>query len=207
MPAIDVINAKREVVGKLDLSDDLFGEVGNTHVVWEVVRHHLAAQRSGTHAVKTRGDVRGGGAKPWRQKGTGRARVGSSRNPLWRHGGITHGPVPRDYDHPMPRRKRRVAVARVLASMIQSKQLTVVDQIGLDAPKTKAFRGLVGGLGADRALVMVAHADEGLMRASRNLAAYKVIEPQAVNAHDLLKYRHLVATREAMASLQEMLSR
>ena len=206
MPSVNVVNASREVVGTLDLSDELFGEVGNTHVVWEVVRHHLAAQRSGTAKVKDRSEVRGGGKKPWRQKGTGRARVGSSRNPLWRHGGTVQGPEPRDYDHPMPRRKRRVAVSRVLASMLKGKRLTVVDQLGVSEPRTKAFKGLLGGL-THRALILVDKADDSLVRASRNLSEYKVIVPQAVNAYDLLKYRHLVATRDALARLQEILQR
>ena len=207
MASVDVVNSRREVVGSLELSDELFGEVGSSHVVWEVVRHHLAAMRSGTAAVKDRGAVSGGGKKPWRQKGTGRARVGSSRNPLWRHGGTVQGPEPRDYDHPMPRRKRRVAVRRVLASMLKSKRLTIVDQLGLAEPKTKAFKGLLGSFGAGRALILVEKADDSVMRASRNLREYKVIEPQAVNAHDLLKYRHLLATRDAMARLQELLQR
>jgi large subunit ribosomal protein L4 len=206
MASVNVVNGNREVVGTLELSDELFGEVGSTHVVWEVVRHHLAAQRSGTAAVKDRGAVSGGGKKPWRQKGTGRARVGSSRNPLWRHGGTIQGPEPRDYDHPMPRRKRRVAVRRVIASMLQSKRVTVVDQLGLKEPRTKAFKGLLGGFG-DRALVLVTAADDSLVRASRNLSEYKVVEPQAINAYDLLKYRQLVATRDAMDRLQEILQR
>src|SRR5205085_3129343 len=113
MPTVDVYNSGRQVVGSLELSEDVFGDVGSSHVVWEVVRHHLAARRSGTHATKTRADVSGGGKKPWRQKGTGRARVGSSRNPLWRHGGTTHGPQPRDYDYALPRKKKRVAARRV----------------------------------------------------------------------------------------------
>ena len=208
MPSVDVINSQRQVVGRVDLSDEIFADGGSSHVVWEVVRHHLAARRSGTHQVKTRGDVSGGGKKPWRQKGTGRARVGSSRNPLWRHGGTTHGPVPRDYDHPLPKRKRRVAVTRVLASMIKSNRLTVVDQLAVSEPRTKSFKALVGGLGVgERALLLVSKTDEGLVRASRNMKTFKIVEPQALNAYDLLKFRNLVGTREAVERLQEVLSR
>jgi len=208
MPSVDVINAQRQKVGSLDLSDDLFGEVGSSHVVWEVVRHHLAAQRSGTHQVKTRADVSGGGKKPWKQKGTGRARVGSSRNPLWRHGGITHGPQPRDYDYALPKQKRRVAVRRVIASLLKDQRVTVLDGLNLGEGRSKALKGLVGSAGLpDRALLLVEKADENLSRASANFREYKVALPEGLNAYDLLKFRHLVATRGALTRLQEVLGR
>lgn len=207
MPAVDVVDNSKNVVGSIELQDELFGEVGSTHVVWEVVRHHLAAQRRGTHATKTRGEVSGGGRKPWRQKGTGRARVGSTRNPIWRHGGVSHGPQPRDYDHPMPRKKRRVALRRVVASMLADQRVTVLDSLEVE-PKTKAMRRLLEGLGLDEhALVVVREPDANLRRASGNLRGLKVSTPEGVNAYDLLKHRHLLATREAMERLQEVLSR
>jgi len=208
MPTIDVVNASRQKVGSLELSDEVFGDVGSSHVVWEVVRHHLAARRSGTHATKTRGEVSGGGRKPWRQKGTGRARVGSSRNPLWRHGGTTHGPQPRDYDFAMPRKKKRVAARRVLASMLRNERITVVDDLRLDQPRTKAFRGAVAQLGLPKkALVLVSEVDDNLRLAARNLSEFKLTQPDGVNAYDLLRYRHLLATREAMGRLEEVLAR
>lgn len=208
MPNVDVVNSSRQVVGQLELSDEVFGDVGSSHVVWEVVRHHLAARRSGTHATKTRADVSGGGKKPWRQKGTGRARVGSSRNPLWRHGGTTHGPQPRDYDYALPRKKKRVAARRVLTSMLSKNRITIVDELRLDVPRTKSFRGAVENLGLPpKALVLVNEVDDNLRLASRNLREFKVLQPDAVNAYDLLRYRHLLATREAMGRLQEVLSR
>jgi large subunit ribosomal protein L4 len=206
MPTIDVVNGSRQVVGTLELSDEVFGDVGTSHVVWEVVRHHLAARRSGTHATKTRADVSGGGKKPWRQKGTGRARVGSSRNPLWRHGGTTHGPQPRDYDYPLPRKKKRVAARRVLASMLGNARVTVIDALQLSEPRTRAFLGAVGGLGLPpKALILVTEIDDNLRLASRNISEFKVTRPEGVNAYDLLRYRHLLATREAMDRLQEVL--
>lgn len=208
MPSLDVLDRSREVVGSVDLSDELFGEVGSTHVVWEVVRHHLAARRRGTAATKTRAEVSGGGRKPWRQKGTGRARVGSTRNPLWRHGGVTHGPQPRDYDYPLPRKKKRVATRRVLASMVADERITVVEALDLAEAKTKALRGLLADLGVgERALVLVSEHDETLKRASGNLRHLKVAVPEAVNAYDLLKYRHLLATKDGLTRLQEVLSR
>jgi len=207
MPSLNVIDSKKNVVGQLELSDELFDAKASHHVVWEVVRHHLAAQRAGTHATKTRGEVSGGGKKPWRQKGTGRARVGSSRNPLWRHGGTTFGPQPRSYDFAMPRKKRRVAARRVLAAMMADSRVTVLDDLKV-APKTKAMRQLLAGLGlAERALVLVGSPDQDLLRASGNLKALKVVSPEAVNAYDLLVHRHLLATREALSRLQEVLAR
>lgn len=207
MPSLDVVDASRNKVGSIDLSDEIFAAGGSTHVVWEVVRHHLAAQRSGTHATKRRGEVSGGGRKPWRQKGTGRARVGSSRNPLWRHGGVAHGPQPRSYDHAMPRKKRRVAVRRVLGDMLANEQVTVLDRLEVE-PKTKAMKKLLQGIGVDeRVLVVVEAPSEDLMRASGNLRGLKVATPEGVNAYDLLKHRHLVATKDAMTRLQEVVGR
>ena len=208
MPTLDVVNSKKDKVGTLVLSDEVFADGGNAHVVWEVVRHHLAARRRGTAATKTRGEVSGGGKKPWKQKGTGRARVGSSRNPIWRHGGIVHGPQPRDYDYQLPKGKRRVATRRVLASMLAKDRVTVVDSLAVSAPKTKAFKALLAGLGLDeRTLVLVDAPDQDLARATGNLAALKVVSPEAVNAYDLLRYKRLLATQQAMTRLQEVLSR
>lgn len=209
MPSVDVLDLSRKKVGTLDLSDDLFGEVGSSHVVWEVVRHHLAAKRRGTHATKTRADVSGGGKKPWRQKGTGRARVGSSRNPLWRHGGTTHGPQPRDYDYALPRKKKRVAMRRVIASMLTSDRILVLEALSVAEPKTRAILGVLGGLGLGegKTLLLVDRPDANLELACRNLQYIKVASPDSVNAYDLLRYRRLVATRDAMGRLQEVLSR
>ena len=214
MPSLDVLDQGSRKVGTLDLSDELFSTEGSSHVVWEVVRHHLAAKRRGTHATKTRGDVSGGGKKPWRQKGTGRARVGSSRNPLWRHGGTTHGPQPRDYEHGLPKKKRRVAVRRVLASMLAGGRITVLDGLRVDEPRTREVKKLLGGLGIAerRALLLVDAVDANLELACRNLGGdsrleVKVASPESVNAYDLLRYRRLVATRDAMGRLQEVLSR
>jgi large subunit ribosomal protein L4 len=206
MPDIAVVNEKNEKVGSLGLPDSLFENVGSTHVVWEVVRHHLAAQRRGTAKTKTRAMVSGGGKKPWRQKGTGRARVGSSRNPLWRHGGTTQGPKPRNHDYPISKKKRRVAARRVLASMVQGERVTVLDQLRLAEPKTRAMTSLLGGLGLrGSALVLVEGADDNLKRATGNLARIKVVEPSAVNAYDMLKYRHLLASKDALSKLAENL--
>lgn len=208
MATLDVVNKKREKVAELELSDDFYGSVGNTHVVWEVVRAHLAAQRAGTHSAKGRGEVRGGGAKPWRQKGTGRARVGSSRNPLWRHGGVTHGPVTRSHALGLPKKKKRVAVRRVLADMIASERLLVLDQIALDEPKSRAFKAFVAGLNEEpRGLVVVKEADESLERACRNFPGVKCVTADAVNAYDLLKYRKALISRDGLERLQELVER
>jgi large subunit ribosomal protein L4 len=208
MPTLDVIDRDRRKVGSLQLSDEVFGEVGSTHVVWEVVRHHLAGRRRGTHATKTRGEVSGTGKKPWRQKGTGRARVGSLRTPLWRHGGTTHGPQPRSYDYPLSRQKRRTATRRVLAAMLRGDRVTVLDRIEVAEPKTRAFKGLLGALGLpEQALVLVEGRDVNLERATSNLSGLKVVQPGGVCTYDLLKYRRLLATEGALNRLAEVLSR
>lgn len=209
MPSIDILDLKRQKVGTIDLSDDVFAAEGSTHVVWEVVRHHLAARRRGTHATKTRADVSGGGAKPWRQKGTGRARVGSSRNPLWRHGGTTHGPQPRDYGYALPKKKKRVAMRRVLSSMLGSDRILVVEGLELGEPRTRAVKGMLGqlGLAGTKALLLIDGPNVNLERACRNLKEVQVAAPESLNAYDLLRFRRLVATREAMSRLQEVLSR
>ena len=208
MPTLDVVNATGQKVSTLELSDELIGEVGDSHVVWEGVRHHLAAERRGTVMTKTRGEVSGGGRKPWKQKGTGRARVGSSRNPLWRHGGTAHGPQPRDYDYALPRKKKRVAMQRVLASMLKQDRVTVVDAFAPSEPRTRVVKQMLGGLGvAGKALLLVHEADANLIRAARNLGEIKITQPEGVNAYDLLRYRRLLATSEALGRLQEVLSR
>ena len=208
MPVLDVVNARAEKVDSLELDDQFFGEVGNTHVVWEVVHHHLASRRAGTHATKTRAEVQGSNKKPWRQKGTGRARVGTIRNPLWRKGGVTFGPQPRDYSYALPRKKKRVAARRVLASLIEKSRVTVVEDLRLEAPKTKEFCSVLKGLGVpEKVLVLVNEADDTLDRATGNLNQVKLALPESVNAYDLLKYRHLLATKEALGRLQEVLSR
>lgn len=207
MPVLDVVNASAQKVDSLELDDKLFGEVGSTHVVWEVVHHHLAAKRAGTHATKTRGEVNGSTRKPWRQKGTGRARVGTIRNPLWRTGGVTFGPQPRDYYYALPRKKKRVAARRVLSSLVEKSRVTVVDKLELSAPKTKEFCSVLAGLGLpNKVLVLVNEADETLARATGNLKDVKLALPESVNAYDLLKYRHLLATKDALGRLQEVLS-
>ena len=208
MPQIDVVNGKAEKVGTMELSDELFGQVGNAHVVWEVVRHYLASRRAGTHATKTRAMVSGSGKKPWRQKGTGRARVGEIRNPLWRKGGVTHGPHPRDYSYALPRKKKRVAARRVLASLVEKSRVAVVDELKLEAPKTREFTKILSGLGLpQKVLVLVDRADETLARATGNLQDVKLALPESVNAYDLLKYRNLLATKDALGRLEEVLSR
>src|SRR5687767_15644608 len=131
MATLDVVNASAQKVGTLDVSDDLFDQNGNSHVVWEVVRHHLASLRSGTHATKTRGDVRGGGRKPWRQKGTGRARHGSRRSPIWSGGGITFGPHPRSHAYPLSQAVRHLAVRSLLADRARDSRVIVVERLRL----------------------------------------------------------------------------
>lgn len=204
---LKLIDEKGKPAATVAASDALFGREFNEALVHQVVVAYQANARLATRKQKARGEVNRSHRKPWRQKGTGRARVGSSRNPLWRHGGTTFGPQPRSYDHPMPKKKKRVAARRVLAAMMADSRVTVLDDLQVE-PKTKSMRQLLSGLGlAERALVLVPEPDQNLLRASGNLKALKVVAPEAVNAYDLLKHRHLLATREALTRLQEVLAR
>src|SRR5687767_11753501 len=171
MATLDVVNASAQKVGTLDVSDDLFDQNGNSHVVWEVVRHHLASLRSGTHSTKTRSDVRGGGKKPWRQKGTGRARHGSTRSPIWVGGGTVFGPKPRDYTVRFPKKMRRAALRSALASKAGDGRVWILD--GFTEAKTKAAAAALRGAGIDGRILVVldAGADSSATvdRAFRNL--------------------------------------
>src|SRR6478752_356129 len=150
MPKVDIRNLKNEVVGKLDLSDEVFGGPINEGLLHDAVKQYLAVQRSGTHKTKTRAEVSGSGRKPWKQKGTGRARVGEIRNPLWRKGGTVFGPQPRDYSYHLPRKMFRAALKSALAVKLRDQQLSVIDNFTLDTPKTKTFAQALAKLGFDR---------------------------------------------------------
>ncbi len=207
MPIVEVKNLKNEVVGSLPLSDELFvGEV-NEGLVWEVVRHYLASQRAGTHATKNRGSGSGGGKKPWRQKGTGRARVGSIRNPLWRHGGTAHGPHPRDYSYSMPRQKIRGALKSALRAKFNEHKLTVIDEFKLDSHKTKGLASLLHNFKLERGLLIVDSPDNtALIRASRNLPDVKFCPSGQVQTYDVLKYGHVFFSKQAITDLQKILT-
>ena len=155
MAEVEVRNLKNKVVEKLTLDEEVFNYTARETLVWEAVRAYQAAQRKGTHATKTRADVRGGGRKPWRQKGTGRARVGSIRSPLWKKGGVTFGPQPRDYEQSFPKKKRRGALKMVLSDKLRNQKLTVIDEISLESPRTKEFLGVLENFKLEEKILVV----------------------------------------------------
>jgi large subunit ribosomal protein L4 len=202
---LNVVNAQNENVGAIELSDAVFGGRVRADLIWESVVHEQAARRRGTHMTKNRALVSGSGKKPWRQKGTGRARVGEIRNPLWRKGGTVFGPQPRSYDYALPRRMRRGALREALALKAQVGALVVVDAIESEA-KTKAAAELLRRLGANgKTLVIDVAPDEGFARAARNLTGVRLVASTRLTARDVMDTTRVIATRAAMEKLQELL--
>ncbi len=186
----------------------LFGEKEREHLVYEVVQMQQAKRRAGTHSTKTRHFVSGGGAKPWRQKGTGNARAGSSRSPIWEGGATAFGPQPRDYGYTMPIKARRGALKSVLADRLRSGNLTIVDSIELEEGKTKRVLAMLAALGiTDNVLIVNGEANESLERGARNLHKVKVLRTVGVNVYDVLRYKHLLLTKSAVEALKERLEK
>jgi large subunit ribosomal protein L4 len=207
MPIVEVKNLKNEVVGTLPLSDEIFAGGVNEALLWEVVNYYLASKRAGTHATKVRGSVRGGGKKPWRQKGTGRAQAGSTRSPLWRHGGTVHGPQPRDYSYTMPRKKIRGALTSALRSKIQDQKLTVINEFKLESGRTKGLATLLKNFKLEKGLLIVDDpANVQLVRASRNMPDVKFCSSGQVHTYDVLKYDHIFFSKQAITELQNTLT-
>ncbi len=196
-------NQRNETVGEAELPGSVFGGPVRPHLLHETVRMQLANRRAGTAATKTRAQVSGGGKKPWRQKGTGRARAGSNRSPIWVGGATVFGPQPRDYSYRMPREARRSALKTALALKAREQKLVVVDKIELESMKTKHVVQLMKDLDVRRALIVIAAADEVLQRSARNLEGVKVVRAEGANVYDILRYEHLVLTQEALAALVE----
>jgi large subunit ribosomal protein L4 len=208
MPVVDVKNLEGKTVGKLELADDVFAAEVNAHLLHEAVRHHLAGLRSGTHKTKDKSEVSGSGKKLWRQKGTGRARIGSIRSPLWRHGGTVHGPEPRSYSYALPKKMILGALRSALTTKLAQEKLTVVDGWQLESHKTKAFRAALDKLDADAKTILLVETGENvnLLRASRNLDGVTLVEPSRLGPYDLLRHDRLMLSREAAAKLSGALS-
>jgi large subunit ribosomal protein L4 len=207
MATIDVLNLSGEKVGTLDLADEVFGAV-NEDLLWEAVKHFRAAGRAGTHATKNRKLVSGSGKKLWRQKGTGRARVGSIRTPLWRHGGTVHGPQPRSYDYQFPKKKLLGALRSALAAKFQDGKLTVVDAFDLAEVKTKSLRNSLNALNVDGTALLVEANNQdakNLVLSSRNLAGVELVRGNEVHPYHLLRYDRAIFTRPALERLQDSL--
>ena len=208
MAEIDVKNLANEVVGKLELSDAVFQAPLNAPLIWEAVKHYQDSLRAGTAATKTRGRVSGSGKKLWRQKGTGRARIGSIRSPLWRHGGTVHGPQPRTYAYAFPRKKLRGAMRSALSARFGENCLAVVEAFGLENPKTAELKRALDGFGAGRKILLVDSSDNrNLKLSSRNLPRVKLVPGQGVNIYDLVNHEVVIFSKEAILQVQEVLSR
>jgi large subunit ribosomal protein L4 len=207
---IDVVNSRKETVGSLDLNDEVFGGRVKTDLIWESVVHENAAKRRGTHATKNRALVSGSGKKPWRQKGTGRARVGEIRNPLWRKGGTVFGPQPRSYEYRLPRKVKLGALGAALAQKVQDGALVVVDslaQTGEDARRTRTAAALLKALGAKgKTLVIDVRHGEDFTLSARNIAGVKLVPSSRVTARDVMDTTSVIVTRDALETLQETLA-
>lgn len=202
---IDLLDNEGKKVSELALNKDIYeGEV-NEHLFYEVVKMQLANRRSGTACTKTRSEVSGGGAKPWRQKGTGRARAGTNRSPLWRHGGTTFGPKPRDYSYHVPRRVRKDAIKSALRLKLKENRLKIFDSIDFDEPKTKKAIEFLKKLNLESALVLVDGENRNLQLAFRNLKGFKCLKADGVNVYDILKYDDLVMTKSAFEKIEAFL--
>ncbi len=207
MPTVAVYNIDRKKVGDIDLNDNVFGVEVNGGLLHQAVVMQLASQRLGTHATKTRAFVRGGGRKPWKQKGTGRARSGSRRSPLWVGGGTVFGPHPRSYAFSMPRKQRRLAIKCALSDKVQDGSLLVLDALEFEAPKTKQVVKLLETFEVDnKALIITAEEAENVERSSRNIPGVKAINTTGLNVYDILNHDKLFVTKDAVARIEEVLA-
>lgn len=209
MAELAVINTRRQEVGKVSLPDGVYGGADKRHLMYEAVRHYLASDRAGTHKTKNRVDVSGGGKKPWKQKGTGRARVGSTRSPLWRHGGTIFGPVPRDYSYDFPKRAKRRALASALAGKVREGNFIVVDALRLEQPKTGALQGLVRkDLGLSGKVLVVFDGEQpNIELAARNHPQISALRALQVHAYHVLDHETVVISRAAAEQLGEVLGK
>jgi large subunit ribosomal protein L4 len=207
MPSVDVLDLNNSKVGSLELSDAVFGAPVNEALLYEAVRHHLAGTRRGTAKTKTRHEVAGSGKKLWKQKGTGRARMGSIRSPLWRHGGTTHGPQPRDYSYRLPRKMLLGALRSALSAKLRDGELRVVREFSITEPKSKLMRQTLDRFEAKRTILLVDNAENrNLELSSRNLEGVKLVSSREVNVYDLLGHEQVLLTEAAAQKLSEGLA-
>jgi large subunit ribosomal protein L4 len=207
MPSVDVIDLSNKVVGTVELADEVFGAPVNENLLYEAVRHHLACARRGTASTKTRHEVAGSGKKLWKQKGTGRARMGSIRSPLWRHGGTVHGPQPRDYNYKLPKKMQLGALKSALSAKLRDGELRVVTEFSISEAKSKAMRKALDGLEASRTILLVDNSgDRNLALSSRNLEGVKLVSSREVNVYDLLGHQHVLFTQDAAKKISEALA-
>ena len=201
----NVYDMSGKQVGEIELSEAVFGVTPNENVVHDVVKNHLANLRQGTQSALTRAEVSGGGRKPWKQKGTGRARQGSTRAPQWTHGGIVFAPKPRDYSYTLNKKAKRLALKSVLSAKAAEQNVVVIDEIKMDAPKTKAFAAFLNAVGCtSKTLVVTANADQNVVRSGRNIEGCEVTFANLLNTYDVLHADKLVVDQAALQKIQEV---
>ena len=204
MAKVSVYNNEGNVIGEIELSDAVFGAEINENLMHKAVVAHLAAARQGTQSAKTRGQVSGGGRKPWRQKGTGHARQGSIRAPQWTGGGVVFAPTPRDYTIRLNKKEKRAALKSALSSKVADSKLVVIDAFGLDEIKTKKMTDVLKNLKVDNALIIVGEDSDNVVLSARNLADVATIAPNCINVFDMLKYNTVIATKSSVAAIEEV---
>jgi len=204
MPKVPMYNMNGEQVGEVELSDAIFAAPVRDDLMHQVVLQYLAGQRRGTHKTKTRSEVRGGGRKPWRQKGTGRARQGSIRSPQWKGGGVVFGPQPRDYHFQVNKKVRRAALYSAFSSKVDGGTLIVLDKLDVPEIKTKQIVSLLGKLSVPQALIVDGEVQKTVQLSARNLQDVKYIEARGVNVYELLKHSHVILTKDAVDKVQEV---
>ena len=204
MANVSVYNMEGKEVGTVELNDAVFGVEANEHLVHMAVLQQLANNRQGTQKAKTRGEVSGGGRKPWRQKGTGHARQGSTRSPQWKGGGVVFAPVPRDYSFKLNKKEKRAALKSALTSRVESGKLIVLDELKLDEIKTRKFKAVMDNLKVNKALVVLADKDEKVIKSARNLPTVGTTQVELINVYDILKGDTLVLTKDAVAKIEEV---
>jgi large subunit ribosomal protein L4 len=204
MAVFDIYDQEKNRISEIDLDDKIFGAKVDKNLFHEVVKMQLANRRGGNACTKTRSEVSGGGRKPWRQKGTGRARAGSTRSPLWVGGGVVFGPKPRDYSYSLPKKVRRAALKSALSLKVKEGKLLIVENLNLEEIKTKAFVSLLKRLAVEDALIVDSD-NVNLERSARNLHTVKILRPEGLNVYDILKYEYLLLTKQSAEKIQERL--
>jgi large subunit ribosomal protein L4 len=207
MPKVALLNQSGSQVGEIELNESVFGIEPNQHVLFEAIVMQRASLRQGTHKVKGRSEVSGGGRKPWRQKGTGRARQGSIRSPQWRGGGTVFGPVPRSYSYKLPKKVRRLAIKSALSSKVLEANILVLENLALETPKTKDFKAVLTGLSVDKkALVVTANLDENVALSARNIPGVTVVTADGISVLDVVSHDKLIMTKAAVEKVEEVLA-
>jgi large subunit ribosomal protein L4 len=207
MPKVDLFNQSGSKVSEIELNEAVFGIEPNQHVLFEAVVMQRASLRQGTHKTKVRSEVAGGGRKPWKQKGTGRARQGSIRSPQWRGGGTVFGPTPRSYSYKLPKKVRRLAIKSALSSKVLDEGILVLESLAFDAPKTKEFKDVLKALSVDsKALIVTANLDENVALSARNLPGVTVVTADGINVLDVLNHGKLIITKAAVEKVEEVLA-